>query len=94
VPVGLLWDDLDCNGHLNAADGIPLLASESDIEQADPECPEIGERFTIADVKRRWGDVNCDGAVTPADSIHWLYLMANFPLDPADPACPIPGTLF
>jgi uncharacterized protein YkwD len=93
-PVDLIWDDVNCDGHLSADDGMVALLEESGFPQGDSGCPEIGSIVYIAGVARVWGDIDCSGLVTIADSIIWLHIWANLPFTPADPSCPAPGTWF
>lgn len=97
VIAGLLvaWGDDDCNGAVNAVDGLKNLQELAGIpyEQEDP-CFALGAPVGVSPAggaqQLLWGDVDCDGDVDSVDALGILRSVAALPVA-QEPGCPMIG---
>jgi hypothetical protein len=97
TPLGLTWEDLNCDKSVVPQDAVTLLMKDAGIETSGPaagNCPVLGENVTVYGVSRVWGDIDCSGAINAIDSVKLLRWLIGLPLEPADPNCPVPGSGF
>ena len=82
------------NGMVDSTDSLDAtlhLAQLSPLSHA-VGCPEIGQTVNVlGGSSHTWGDVNCDGVLSPADTLWILRFVANLSLIPVVD-CPAIGT--
>ena len=84
TPLGLLaWNDNDCDGDVDVADGQWLLTSllGSPIAQTEP-CPDLGGTMlpTPFTTVAPWADTECDGTVNVRDGQYLLSALLSSPI--------------
>ena len=77
-----LQGDLDCDGHVTAADGLIAFAFAAGFPHTGSSgCPDVG----TPNGDHPFGDVNCDGVVDEADGLAILEFAAGTAIEPPQP---------
>lgn len=93
APDQFAWGDWNCSGVAHATDALDGLRYVAGIGVGPlgvtEPCPDIGAPVAVEGFGGQvWGDTDCDGAVTAADSTAILTYVAAVPIPPNTPPCP------
>lgn len=82
VPDALVQGDTDCDGDVDDADALALLAHSAGIPPAqEPGCPEIGSGVAALVATSAFGDVDCSGDAGPLDALGILFYLQELPVN-------------
>lgn len=88
----LLWADADCDGGIDALDGLAVarfVAGLPPLTQDEP-CPDVHATVQIAEGTLPWGDTDCDRDVDAVDALKLLRSVAGMGVSQTEP-CPDVG---
>ena len=73
-------------------DSLFVLRGDAGLPTNTGECPDMGANIQVLNASPHiWGDVDCDGAMTPVDSLKLLRFDAGLSVSQAD-GCPLIGS--